>query len=237
MLIGLTAATLSAPPPVPWTPILWAWERPEDLRFAGPGAVIAVLAGTIRLSGDDVFAQPRLQPALLLPSQQTIGVVHVEIDRGKTPIWNTAQRERTTTAVLNLLRTPRFFAVQIDFEVPASQRHVLLDLLTDVRASLQPGQPLSMTALASWCDTETWIATAPVDEIVPMLFRMGQTGQPIRQRLASGGDFREPRCRTSIGVATDTPPDRLPPGRRVWMFNPHPWTRTDLTTLSDRLGT
>ena len=231
IILSLTAATRPTPAPAV---VLWAWERPEDLRFAGPGTIIAVLAGTVRLSGNDVSAQPRLQPALVLPSQQIIGVVHLEIDRARRPAWNAAQRARTAAAVRLLLKNPRYTNVQIDFEVHASERHILLDLLADVRAQLDPGRALSMTALASWCDTETWIAAAPVDEIVPMLFRMGPAGEPIRRRLANGGEFHEPHCRASVGIATDAPPDRLPPGRRLWLFNPHSWTPQDLFGLRAR---
>jgi hypothetical protein len=47
---------------------------------------------------------------------------------------------------------------------------VLLDVLRAVRATLPAGRELSMTALASWYDTERWLGAAPVDEVVPMLF-------------------------------------------------------------------
>ncbi len=232
-LLSLSAATPLAPSP---GPVLWAWERPEDLRFAGPDVTVAVLAGTVRLSGAVVSAQPRLQPALVLPSQPIIGVVHLEIDRASPLVWTPKQRAATVSLVLGLLKNPRFGEAQIDFEVRASQRPVLLDVLTDVRAGLAGGRRLSMTALASWCDTETWIDAAPVDEIVPMIFRMGPSGEALRRRLADGGDFREPRCRNSVGVAADTPPDGLPNGRRVWMFDPRAWTAEDFASLRTRLG-
>ena len=88
-----------------------------------------------------------------------------------------------------------------------------------------------MTALASWCDTEHWIGQAPVDEIVPMLFRMGPGGEKLKQRLAEGGDFRERRCRSALGIATDTPPAGLPAGRRIYVFNPRRWNAADYATL------
>jgi hypothetical protein len=216
--------------------ILWAWERPEDLRFAGPSVAVGVLAGTVILSGSHVFAQPRLQPAKVLGTQQVAGVVHIEIDRGQKLAWTADQRTRASAFVLALLGDPRFAEAQVDFEVKASQRQVLLDLIGDVRAALPPGMHLSMTALASWCDTETWLDTAPVDEIIPMLFRMGPSGEALKHRLADGGDFRLARCRTSVGIATDTPPEGLPPGRRLWLFNPQPWTDQELAAIRARLA-
>src|SRR5690349_7403603 len=48
--------------------ILWAWERPTDLRFINPAKVgVALLARTISLRGAKVSVQPRLQP-LNLPA-------------------------------------------------------------------------------------------------------------------------------------------------------------------------
>ncbi len=90
-----------------------------------------------------------------------------------------------------------------------------------------------MTALASWCETETWLADAPVDEIVPMLFRMGRGGDRLRGKLAAGGDFNDPRCRTAVGISTDTPVV-VPPGRRVYVFNPRSWDAAAITALQHR---
>ena len=43
--------------------ILWAWERPEDLRFINPQEIgVAFLAETIILRGDRAIIRPRLQP-------------------------------------------------------------------------------------------------------------------------------------------------------------------------------
>ena len=230
-LLGL--ALLAADLPVRPAPILWAWERPEDLRFAGADTTIAVLAGSITLSGDAVLAAPRRQPALLRPDQKRIAVIHVEIDRHKPLAWTAAQRQEAVAAALAYAADLPAQSVQLDFEVRESERQVLLDLVGDLRAGLGADKRLSMTALASWCDTEHWIEAAPVDEIVPMLFRMGPGGEGLKRRLAAGGDFREKRCRRAIGIATDTPPAGLPPGRRLYVFNPHRWNAADFATLID----
>lgn len=127
-------------------------------------------------------------------------------------------------AALRLARRPGVRRLQMDFEVRASERPILLAVLRGVRAGLPEGIELSMTALASWCDTETWLDEAPVDEIVPMLFRMGPGGERLKARLAAGGDFANPRCRRALAVSADTPLARAPAGRRVYLFNPRSWT-------------
>ena len=130
-------------------------------------------------------------------------------------------------AILHHARAFPARRVQVDFEVRASERQVLLDVLADVRRGLPRTTLLSMTALASWCDTERWLDRAPVDEIVPMLFRMQEAGDALRNRLAAGGDFRNPRCRSAFAVSTDTPVVRAPRGRRVYLFNRRSWTEAD----------
>jgi hypothetical protein len=118
--------------------------------------------------------------------------------------------------------------VQIDFEVRASERQALLDVVGDVRRALPPSESLSMTALASWCESENWAAAAGADEIAPMLFRMGPWGQAIRARLAFGEDFGEPACRRALAVSVDSPLARAPwSGRRIYLFDPRSWTERD----------
>jgi hypothetical protein len=216
--------------------VLWAWERPEDLRFAGPGFGIAVLAGSIVLSGETVAVTGRRFPALVLPEQRIVGVVHVEIDRRQRLVWSPLQRAATIARILALADNARFAETQIDFAVRASERPVLLDVLRGVRAGLAPERKLSMTALASWCDTERWLASAPVAEIVPMLFRMGSAGAKLKRQLAAGGDFADQNCRSSIGVAVDEPPSGLPSDRRVYIFSPRPWSRQALDEILRDLG-
>jgi hypothetical protein len=211
--------------------VMWAWERPEDLRFAGPDVGVAVLAGSVVLAGQTVRVTGRRYPAFTLPGQRIMGVVHVEIDRREPLDWSPSQREAAIARILELADNNRFDDIQIDFEVRASERQVLLDVLRAVRATLPAERELSMTALASWCDTERWLSSAPVEEIVPMLFRMGPMGEDLKRRLAQGGDFSDRNCRSSVGVAVDTPPRGLPRGRRVYIFNPHPWNREALDMI------
>jgi hypothetical protein len=207
------------------TLILWAWERPEDLRFAGASAEIALQTGFVELSGDGLEARGRRFP-LRAARPPATALVHVQIDHGRPLQWTPALRARASAAVLHYAAAIPARRVQIDFEIRASERQILLDLLHDVRAGLPRGTILSMTALASWCD-EDWLGEAPVDEIVPMLFRMQDSGIALQNRLAAGGDFRNPRCRAALGIATDSPIVRAPAGRRVYLFDPRSWTVED----------
>jgi hypothetical protein len=203
--------------------ILWAWERPEDLRFMGD-AEIALQTGFIELSGNSVRARGRRFP-LMTGAPPTTVVVHVQIDHARPLSWTPALRRRVAGAVLHYATAAPAPRVQIDFEVRESEHAILLQVLGDIRRALPPATRLSMTALASWCMHEDWLSQAPVDEIVPMLFRMQEGGDGIVKSLARGGDFRHPRCRTALAISTDSPIRRAPPGRRVYLFNPRSWDR------------
>ena len=227
LLAGLLALTGCGPHrAAPSQLILWAWERPEDLRFAGPEVEVAVQTGFVALTGDSLWTRGRRFPLKVNRAPDT-ALVHVEINRSRPLNWTPTLRARTAAAVLHYALSLPVKRVQVDFEVRASERQVLLDLLGDVRKGLPKGVALSMTALASWCQTETWLDAAPVDEITPMLFRMEDGGDAIRKRLAAGEDFHNPRCRSSLAVSTDAAIVRAPAGRRVYLFNPGSWTAAD----------
>jgi len=90
-----------------------------------------------------------------------------------------------------------------------------------------------MTALASWCVGDAWFNDLPVDEAVPMAFRMGSDDEKIRRFLREGKDWNEPLCRGSYGVSVDEPLDaHFQPNRRTYYFKNSAWTRADLDKLT-----
>lgn len=225
--IAMLLATPAAAQP---SRLVWAWERAEALDTLPPDVGVAAVFGFIRLRGGAVVAmRGRRFPLVVAPGRPApVSVVHIEIDQTEPLDWTPRLRDAVTGAALVFTRGA--LHVQVDMEVRHSQRVALLDVLRGVRAGLVPGATLSMTALASWCDTEHWLDDAPVDEIVPMLFRLGATGPRLRARLAAGGDFGEPRCRTAVGISLDAPVV-VPPGRRVYIFNPRPWNAAAVAAL------
>jgi hypothetical protein len=195
--------------------VLWAWERPVDLRALPPDVGVAFLAQTITTTARASVVLPRRQPLRVAPGTPLIAVTRIETPGGDAGTGEVAGIAR---AIASTAKLPRVAAVQIDFDATLSQRPMYRQLLHAVRRELPPGTPLSITALASWCMQDDWLGDLPIDEAVPMLFRMGPGHRPGVDRL------RAPACRGAIGTSLDEPLT-FPRGRkRVYVFNPNPWT-------------
>jgi hypothetical protein len=208
---------------------LWAWERPEKLDFIHPRKVgVAVLAKTILLQGRKVTVRPRLQPLQAPPQTSAIAVVRIESQRAE-PLPN--QVPELAAEVSQLAETPGLAAIQIDFDAVTSERAFYRALLQEVRQRLPASVKLSITALVSWCLYDDWISVLPVDEAVPMLFRMGVERDAVLRYLRAGNDFRPRICRYSLGLSADEPLPALPSGRRLYLFHPRPWTARSLDAI------
>jgi hypothetical protein len=212
--------------------VLWAWERPTDLRFiTQQNFGVAFLARSILVESGKVSVKPRLQPLRLPPSVTVIAVARIETDRKRRPELSGVQVDQVARTIVEMAALPNVNEVQIDFDAIESERSFYRELLTKVRQQLPQGRRLSITALASWCMDDDWIGDLPVDEAVPMLFRMAADGKHIANRLDAGDDFREPLCRQSYGVSLDESRPQLVPSRRLYVFNPDAWSESSVREI------
>ncbi len=213
---------------------LWAWERSERLTFLPADTAVAFLAGSIDLNAEPVF-KPRFQPLHVDERTPLIAVVRLEITPSTPMVFTERYRAIITGQILNAADLPRVRGLQIDFDATSSQREFYREVLTEVRSGLPPNLPLSITALASWCLGDDWISDLPIDEAVPMLFRMGRDRTRVLEALRDGRDFSERLCRSSIGVSMDEPWPVSLLSRRVYVFSPHAWTSTSYADVQKRL--
>jgi hypothetical protein len=221
------AGAWSPPPRLARVPpvVLWAWERPEDLRFIDVATTgVAWLDRTITLRGAQIDVRLRRQPLQAAAGTTLIGVVRIEAD---ADAGREADPVRVAVAAAGAVR-PRLSALQIDFDAVASQRELYRRLLDELRRRIPPDLPLSITALASWCAGDRWLESLPIDEAVPMLFEMGIDGRSILRGVVEGQPFGSPRCQGAIGVSTREPLRRLPSFDRAYVFNYRSWTPADV---------
>ncbi len=214
--------------------MLWAWEREEDLRWLPPDVGVAFLAATITLDGTQIKLARRANPLRVRPDTVLVPMVHVEAAWNLQPVLNAAQREAVVQQVLS--SAAGYSVVQLDFEVRRSQRAFLQAVVSDIRARLPRHTALSMTALASWCSGDYWLASMPADEIVPMAFRMGADQRAIRQQLQRAGKFPHDKCNHAIGYANDEIGTGSQAARRYY-FSAQAWTAASWQAARQKLST
>jgi len=210
---------------------VWAWEEPEDLRALPPTVGVAWLAETDLLTGG-IAVLPRRQPLAPAPGAPLIAVVRIEARPG---FADTPQLRAALAAHLAQVAAarPGIRALQLDFDAAASQRAFYRGVLEQLRPRLPASLPLSITALVSWCGPSSWLHTLPIDEAVPMEFRMGGPSRLARLPHAAPFPITEPLCRTSLGLSTDEPwPSPLSSAIRVYLFAPHPWQPAALAAFA-----
>ena len=214
--------------------MLWAWERPEHLGFlAGQRDVgVVPLVGTVHVDGTQVRGVPRLQPIELPPDVMLLPLVRVEIGVSPAPL-DEAQATAVARQIVRLARHVRADALQLELESRRSERPFHRRVVAEVRRLVGPRAFLSMTALGSWCAGDAWLDDLPVDEIVPMLYRLGADGPALRARVAAR-DLPAAACRHAVGLTSDEPPVAPPPDgwhRRIYAFHPRAWSAQAYTEL------
>jgi hypothetical protein len=204
---------------------LWVWERPEDMRSVDTASTaLAYLDQTISI-GKTVEVRPRVQP-LMYPTGATLIAV-VRVEAAPDAKVDTAAQQDVVTDLLRSARKHGISALQVDFDATRSQRAFYRQVLMQLRKQMPASLPLSITALASWCSYDDWISALPIDEAVPMFFRM----EPDRRRAWAGlPAFRihEPLCMQSVGVSTHEPWPPETADKRIYIFADRGW-QSDLT--------
>jgi hypothetical protein len=214
-----TSLHAAAPPPI----MLWAWERPGELRALPTSVGVAFLAATIHLRNGCVQVVPRFQPLQLEPGAYRMAVTRIESSASTKPLSAT-QRKAVVEAIADVVRSTRPDALQIDFDARASERAFYAAVIRELRPKIGTNFFLSVTALVSWCGENSWLNGLPVDEVVPMTFEMGAASASTETLLRSGGDFENELCRGSIGVAAGDISLRPRHYRRTYVFAYQDWT-------------
>ena len=216
--------------------ILWAWERPEDLRFLDRSKFgVAFLEQTLNSNGTEVIHIPRRQPLKVESNTYLIAVTRIEIQRGSRIAEADEDRiiRKIVSRIVKSEAVKGVRGVQIDFDAVESERNFYRKIIDEVRQNLKKDTSLSITALASWCAGDLWLKDLPIDEAIPMLFDMGKDDQRIRNLLNSGVDWNETLCKASYGLSVNQPSDfPLAPERSRYYFNSRPWRESDLKKIN-----
>lgn len=225
--LTLVLASCGAPPAPP-TVIPWAWQRAEDLTFLSADVPVAAWFATITVVDGELDVTRRTQPLRYHASAPLIAVIRIE----STESFANPTRQRIVKTIVEVVDAVGANEVQLDFDARRSQRsdyRRLIEALNDKTALA-----ISITALASWCFDDDWLGDASVDEVVPMLYRMGASAESIRARLtASSRPSLRPPCHGSVGYITDEPVVAITGARRVFLFSDTPWTARSFYDFRD----
>lgn len=215
--------------------ILWAWERPEDLKFIDRKKFgVAFLEQTLKVNSSEVIHVPRRQPLRVESKTYLIAVTRIETERGSI-IRESDSGQIVSEIVSRIVKSSKLEnvkGVQIDFDAVESERGLYQKIIREVKQKLGPGSSLSITALASWCAYDTWLKDLPIDEAIPMLFDLGADRKQITSFLKNGEDWNEPLCRKSYGLSVNQPINlALKESRRRYYFNSRSWKKIDLEKI------
>lgn len=196
----------------------------------------AVLVETLRLHADGVERVPRTQPLVLPAAVKLLPVLHVEAADDAPDTLTTGQLDAVVAAFMRHADTAARGAgmLQLDFEAPRRERASYQALVARLRSTLPRELRLSVTALAHWCTESDWLDRLPVDEVVPMLYRLGPDAARWRARWQDGGAGLARRCRgPALGFLTRDPPSAALLARtpRPYWFDESAWTNVSRPVL------
>lgn len=224
------------PHPLPQI-IIWAWERPENLLFINNKNIkVAFYAGSINFSDSETIFKPRLQPLAINPDTPVIAVIRIVNNERDNPLGRKQLSEAVDLIVENCLQEG-IGSCQIDFDVKNSEIDFYKELIFETRDNLPKSIPLSITTLVSWCHLGSWLEDLPVEEVVPMFYRLGPDENLIRQDLVGESFMGAEICQRAIGISVDEPlpQTKYLKNRRIYIFNPDPWTSNDFLNIIKKI--
>ena len=216
-LLLLTVAIFAAPAQA--SDIVWVWHD-SDAPALLDGQELAVLQQHFVFDKAGTHLRQRMKPLHIRPGTRVTPVVHAQVATTEMPQLGKPQAQALLKAVLQAGQKSSSGWVQFDFEVPRQQRTFYLDLVRQMRTQLPAHIKLSVSALASWCFEEEFISQIAADEVVPMLFALGQPASTMHSQFF----LHEPRLakacqQQAIGFARqEAPPLKLQQryARRYW---------------------
>lgn len=220
---------------------LWAWERPENLLFLKDQNVgVAFFAGGVVYNGENLVFRKRFQQ-LLVP-EGTFLMPAIRIDNFSSrslSLLEENEQENLANFIVEICSVKDSNGCQIDFDAQESERLFYKKLITKVRKNLSNNLPLSITALVSWCNKDSWLNGLPVQEIVPMFYELGEDDYIVKNNLV-GGDFMDfKNCQKAIGISDkeEFPDSDLLKGRKIYLFSYSSWTEKSFSAIINKFNT
>lgn len=206
---------------------VWAWERPEDLRFLENSAdkiTIVYYAGDVVIKSGAMVIHPRRNKLLLPAGAQAMPLIRIDnFDKA------VALTEERAQVIKNFIaRACTVYGIsgcQIDFDATVSERPAYAKIIAKLKKEIPNNISLSITALVSWCDGTSWLDDTAIDYAVPMFYRLGPDRAQIQNDRVGQTFMKSKKCQSAVGVSVDErmPDKKYLQGRDIYLFNPNPW--------------
>jgi hypothetical protein len=219
--------------------IVWVWERPENLYFLkDKNVTFAYLSGTVTKTNEDLVYYPRRQPLRIPDDSNTTAVVRIEDRSDDHKFTDEDLVDISDYVAKSCLEKTSNISCQLDFDAVESQIDFYKKLVINVREKLPQNIKLSITALVSWCTNEIpWFNGLPVDEAVPMFFRLGKEENLYWKKIEEGNLKLDVSCQKSIGIATDEPlPHKIYlENKPIYIFNNKYWSPANWAIIKSEI--
>lgn len=219
--------------------VLWVWERPENLYFLkDKNITFAYLSGTVTKTSDGLVYYPRRQPLRIPDGSSTTAVVRIEDKSDKHEFNNQDLLDISEYIVRSCQEKETNLSCQIDFDAVESQTDFYKKLVVSIREQIPKDIKLSITALVSWCtDNNPWFSGLPIDETVPMFFRLGRDENLYWRKIKDGSLKLNSACQKSVGIATDEPmPNKVYlENKPIYIFNNLYWSSANWAIIKSKI--
>lgn len=219
--------------------VIWVWERPENLYFLKENNItFAYLSGTVTKKDENIEYYPRRQPLRIPDNSKTITVVRIEDKSDIHEFSNQDLLDISEYIVRSCQERETNLSCQIDFDATESQIDFYKKLVVSVREQLPKNTKLSVTALVSWCTIDNpWFVDLPLDEVVPMFFRLGKDENLYWQKIKDGSLKINSVCQKSVGIATDEPvPNKVYlENKPIYIFNNVYWSPANWAIIKSEI--
>ncbi len=229
---------------------IWAWDRFDDLSFLKGDTSVTSYAGTFYLRDNRSIFRPRIKDLVCPKETERIPSFRIESVTKLDSEYEDSAIEGICQTIKQYFRTHSDCQkmVQLDFDASQSERDLYRKLLTKLRQTLTSTQytsdvKISITALASWCLKDKWMQNLDVDEIVIMLFSLGQDKEEVLTLLKDNNLDTGNKAKTAIGISANEPKTNealkilgiIDDASKVYIFQSLPWTKNRFVAITNEV--
>ena len=212
---------------------LWEWQNQNNLDFVdAEKAGVAYLSQTLVVNRQSITLYPRRKRLKVNPATYLVAVTRIE-SWPRNSGFSSKQISQVARMIARTSRDRDIKGIQIDFDARPSERKFYKAVLTKLRAEIPREMTLSITVPVSACFGDSWIKDLPIDEAVPMSFRVSDDEGKIGARLSRLKSITQPLCKKSIGYSfKGSFKVQFSRDRTNYYFASQPWRSEDLYKLN-----